>query len=153
MVDASAWAHQGRPISYVAPHLTAEQEADIFGKRPVALRALFDTPVDPQRMIAATIAVERIRGPVLLFSGDDDRMWPAGRMCDAVIARLAAHRHPHGFAHHRYPDAGHLLRAPCMPTSVVDSPMMALGGAARGQALANRHSWCELLGTLSAGVT
>ena len=69
-------------------------------------------------------------------------------MCDAVIERLTEHRHPHAFAHHRYPSAGHLLRVPCMPTSVVDSPMMALGGAPNGQALANRQSWTEVLRAL-----
>ena len=62
MVDRSAWAYRDRAVPHVAPRLTPEQEAEIFGKRPIALRALFDVPVDPLAAIAATIPVERIRG-------------------------------------------------------------------------------------------
>ena len=117
MVDASAWTHREAALPYLAPDLTPEEKAEIFRKRPIELRPVFELPVDPLRKSAATIPVERIAGSVLVFSGNDDRMWPAGSMCDAVIARLAEHHHPHPFAHHRYPQAGHLLRAPCMPTS------------------------------------
>jgi len=154
MVDKSAWALGDAAVPHVAPRLTPAQHAEIYGcKRPISLRALFDLPVDPLAASAAAIPVERIRGPVLVFSGDDDRMWPAGRMCDAVIERLTRHGHRHAFAHHRYPSAGHLLRVPCMPTSVVDSPMMALGGAPHGQALANRQSWVEVLRALEGDIS
>jgi fermentation-respiration switch protein FrsA (DUF1100 family) len=152
MVDASAWAHREEALPYLAPNLTPAQKAQIFRQRPIELRPVFELPVDRLRESAATIPVERIAGSVLVFSGNDDRMWPAGRMCDAVIERLAEHRHPHPFAHHRYPQAGHLLRAPCMPTSVVDAPTFALGGAPEGQALANRQAWTEVLRALSGEV-
>jgi dienelactone hydrolase len=148
MIDASAWAHRDAALPHVTPRHTPAQLAEIFSQRPIALRALFDGYVDPLAASAAAIPVERIRGSVLVFSGDDDKMWPASRMCDAVIERLAEHRHPHAFAHHRYPGAGHLLRAPCTPTAVLDSTL-ALGGAPRGQAVANRRSWTALLGALA----
>ena len=150
-IEASAWTYREREVPHRGPRATAAQAAEIMGKPPIALRPFFELPVDPQVASAAAIPVERIRGPVVLFSGDDDRMWPASTMCDAVIARLEKHGHPHPFAHHRYPGAGHLLRAPCMPTSVVDAPTWALGGTPRGQALANRQSWATLLAALSGG--
>jgi len=149
-VDESAWTFDGRAVPHVAPRLDPAQMGRIFGKRPVSLSPLFEAPLDPLAASAATIPVERTRGPVVVFSGDDDKMWPAGRMCDAVIERLEAHRHPHAFAHHRYAGAGHLLRAPCVPTAVIDSPMLALGGEPRGQARANRQSWTELLRALGS---
>ena len=90
MVDESAWRHRDLPVPHVGPRLTAAQQMEIFARRPIALRPLFDLPVDPLAMGAATIAVERIRGSVLIFSGDDDQMWPAGRMGDAIIERLAS---------------------------------------------------------------
>jgi dienelactone hydrolase len=151
-IEASAWTYRERDVPHRGPRPTTAEIAEIIGKPPIALRPLFELPVDPQVASAAAIPVERIRGPVVLFSGDDDRMWPASVMCDAVIARLEKHGHPHAFAHHRYPGAGHLLRAPCMPTSVVDAPTWALGGTPRGQALANRRSWSTLLAALSGGV-
>jgi hypothetical protein len=151
-VEASAWTHRERDVPHRGPRPTADQVAEIMGKPPIALRPLFELPVAPHVAAAAAIPVERIRGPVLLFSGQEDRMWPASAMCDAVIERLAKHGHAHAFAHHRYPGAGHLLRAPCMPTSVVDAPTWALGGNPRGQALANRQSWTALLRTLAGEV-
>ena len=45
-----------------------------MGKPPIALRPFFELPVDPQVASAAAIPVERIRGPVILFSGDDDEV-------------------------------------------------------------------------------
>jgi acetyl esterase/lipase len=89
LVDESAWRHRDLPVPHVALRLTAAQQAEIFGLRPIALRPLFDLHADPLALAAAAIPVERIRGSVLLLSGDDDQMWPAGRMCDAVIERLA----------------------------------------------------------------
>ena len=152
-VDASAWTQHDQALPYLAPNLTPAEKAALFGKRPVELRPLFELPVDPLRKSAATIPVERIAGSVLVLSGNDDRMWPAGSMCDAVIERLAEHHHPYPFAHHRYPQAGHLLRAPCMPTSVVDAPTFALGGTPQGQALANRQAWAALLGSLAGEIS
>ncbi len=152
MLNESAWSHGGRPVPHVRPSLTTAQQNEIFGSRPIALRPLFDLPIDPLAASAAEIPVERIRGPVLVLSGDEDRMWPAGRMCEAVIDRLAKHHHPHPFAHHRYAGAGHLLRAPCAPTSVIDAPIMALGGVPAGQAAANRQSWTEVLRALACPV-
>jgi dienelactone hydrolase len=150
-VDAPAWTHGDRAVPYLAPRLTPSLQAQVFGKRPVSLRPLFDAPVDPAAESAATIPVERARGPVLLISGDDDAMWSAGRMSDAVIERLKAHRYAHPFAHLRFAGAGHLWRAPGMPTSVIDSPMFALGGTPEGQARGNRQAWTALLRTLAEG--
>ena len=47
MVDESAWAHGDRALPHLAPRLTPTQQAEIYGKRPIALRPLFDVPVDP----------------------------------------------------------------------------------------------------------
>jgi dienelactone hydrolase len=149
MANESAWSYRGRPVPHVRPSLTLAQQNEIFGSRPIALCPLFDLPIDPLALSAAEIPVERIRGAVTLLSGDEDRMWPAGRMCEAVIERLANRHHPYPFAHHSYAGAGHLLRAPCVPTSIIDAPIMALGGVPAGQARANRQSWTEVLRALA----
>ena len=152
MLEESAWSYRGSPVPHITPSVTQAQQDEIFlGPRPIALRPLFDLPIDPLAASAAEIPVERIRGSVLAFSGNEDRMWPAGRMCEAVMERLAKHHHPYPFAHHDYVGAGHLLRAPCMPTSIIDAPIMALGGVPAGQARANRQSWTEVLRVLACG--
>ena len=43
---------------------------------------------------AASIAVEKINGPVMVISGTDDQLWPSTRFSEMVIERLEAHDHP-----------------------------------------------------------
>ena len=51
----------------------------------------------------ATIPVERINGPVLLISGEDDQMWPSRTLAEIAMERLRAHRHPYPDEHIAYP--------------------------------------------------
>jgi hypothetical protein len=50
---------------------------------------------------------ERINGPVLLVSGDDDQLWPSSYMAAEIMQRL--HSSSHAFADEwlHYPNAGH----------------------------------------------
>jgi hypothetical protein len=108
----------------------------------VPLAPLFDAALDGPLPNDVFIPVEQTNGPILLVSGDDDRMWPASRMGRQIIERLAAHRHPFTSRHVHYPNAGHLMRPPGVPTGVLDGKF-ALGGTPAGQAAANRAAWLE----------
>ncbi|WP_300542415.1 acyl-CoA thioesterase/bile acid-CoA:amino acid N-acyltransferase family protein [Maricaulis sp.] len=55
----------------------------------------------------AAIPVERIDGPLLLLSGDDDRIWPSGEMSRAIVRRLGRLDFPNDVRHLSFPDAGH----------------------------------------------
>ena len=81
---------------------------------------------------------------MLLISGDDDRMWPSARMGDQMVERLHAHQCPLRLRHCRYAGAGHLMRPPDVPTSVL-SGAFELGGTGLMQARANRSAWNETL--------
>jgi acetyl esterase/lipase len=89
---------------------------------------------------AAAIAVERIRGPVLLISGEDDRLWPSPVLAEIAAARLAAHKHV--VTHLRYPGAGHMIGPVGLPATAntIHHPLrgrsMALGGTPAGNAAA-----------------
>ena len=61
--------------------------------------------------------------------------------------RLAAHEHPFASRHVHYPDAGHLMRPPGVPTRVLDGKFR-LGGTPEGQAAANRAAWLETVAFL-----
>ncbi|MGH2515136.1 MAG: acyl-CoA thioester hydrolase/BAAT C-terminal domain-containing protein, partial [Ktedonobacterales bacterium] len=112
---------------------------------------------DPAACEAAAIPVERIAGPVLLLSGEDDAMWPSIRMGEMVMARLRAHGHPYPDRHLRYRGAGHLLSFPYLPPSVHPSRHPALGAAfayggnPRDQVRANADSWHTVLEFLEGG--
>ena len=119
----------------------------VFRESPVALAPMFDAALDGPLPADVYIAVERTNGPILLVSGDDDRMWPASRMGRQIIERLAAHRHPFASRHVHYANAGHLMRPPGVSTGILDGTF-ALGGTPAGQAAAVRAAWLETVAFL-----
>ena len=56
---------------------------------------------------AAMIKVERIRGPVLLGSGEKDRLYDSKAYGRAILRRLARHRFPYPARSVVFPGAGH----------------------------------------------
>jgi dienelactone hydrolase len=111
---------------------------------PLTLTPLFEAALDGPVPLETIIPVENTNGPILLISGDDDRMWPSARMGDQIIERLAAHGHPFRSRHYRYPGAGHLMRSPGVPTSALYNTF-AFGGHGPEQAAANRAAWTETI--------
>jgi dienelactone hydrolase len=152
-VDLPAWREADRPIPFVSlmrPALS-EVRGRILQASPVTLSPLFGAALDRPVPVDAVIPVETINGPMLLISGEDDRMWPSARMGDQIMARLNAHGHPFDSRHCRYPGAGHLMRTPGVPTSTLEN-RFAFGGYPSAQAAANRAAWSESLSFLHASL-
>lgn len=117
-------------------------------RRPVEFRNLFrDALRNREAVEQAEIPVERTHGPILLISGGDDRVWPAARMAEVIVARLKSHGFAHAVEHLNYPCAGHALRYPSIPTTVRMSRSrevrfpIALGGTATADAHAQAEAW------------
>ena len=147
--DLPAWTTGGRSIPFfplLTPALSTVRDR-VFRESPVSLTPLFDAALDGPVPADVIIPVEQTNGPILLVSGDDDRMWPAARMGRQIMDRLAAHEHPFASRHVHYPDAGHLMRPPGVPTRVLDGKFR-LGGTPEGQAAANRAAWLETVAFL-----
>ena len=152
-VDASAWRESNRPapfLSLMAPEFS-DLRSRVLRTTPVALTPLFEAALDGPVPPETIIPVERTNGPILLISGDDDRMWPSARMGDQIMERLEAHGHPFRSRHCRYPRAGHLMRSPGASTSVLQNTF-AFGGCGPAQAAANRAAWAETLTFLGASL-
>jgi len=114
-----AWTWRGQPLAFVFPR---------------ALR-------NPEAVMPAAIAVERIQAPILLISGDDDGVWDSTGMAEAVVSRLKQTHFPYPYRHLRYPHAGHRAGRPeIVPTwhGSVRNPISGraenLGGSAPGDA-------------------
>ena len=60
-------------------------------------------------IIQATIKVEKINGPIILFSGNDDKVWPSSIMADMIEKRLEDNSFEHSFQNIKYDNAGHLI--------------------------------------------
>ncbi len=95
----------------------------------------------PAILMRAAIDVERIHGPVLLISGEADRVWDSPSMADAVVARLKRAHFAYSVEHLRYPGAGHTAGRPeIVPAwhGEVKQPVsgrgMDLGGSVKGDA-------------------
>jgi dienelactone hydrolase len=149
-----AWTHHGKTL----PHIP---QAEALRVKPPTGESNFDAPTSLTPIFlaslaalpetsAVTIPVEKINGAVLLISGDDDQMSPSTPMSETVIERLREHNFPHPFQHLRYPDAGHLILTPYIPTTITATghPLrksyFAYGGTPQGGAFANADSWANL---------
>lgn len=122
-------------------------------RRPVKFCNLFRSALRNREIAKiGVIPVERTRGPILLISGGDDRVWPASQMSEMIVERLKSCSFPYGVEHLLYAGAGHSLRYPSMPTTVrvshssgVKFPIL-LGGNASADAQAQEDAWRHTLG-------
>lgn len=152
-----AWTRKGVPFPVPAPSDETVME-QALQRSPIALVDVFSSSLrDEARATRALIEVERIRGPVMLVSGDDDGMWPASRMAEMAIRRLGEMGHPFSDCHLRYAGAGHAVSqlpgAPASPTAVrhpVDGNLYELGGFRAANAHAAADAWARVVPFLHA---
>jgi dienelactone hydrolase len=151
-----AWTYRGAPILPMPNRVTPEQDAAIERGSPIAAEPWYSVNLaDAAAREAHSIPVERIHGPILLLSGEDDALWPSARMGELIRERLRARGHAYPDEHRAYPGAGHLLGAPYLPTTVNQrrhpalGVALAYGGNPRDQARANVDSWRAVLGFLA----
>lgn len=147
-----AWTLEGRPVPFMSPSIDPEP----WTRSPVALAPSFLKQIKngPDAAAQAEIAVEKINGPVLMFSGTDDQMWPSLVLADIAVQRLSRSAFSHKFEHVSYAGAGHFIRFPFSPVITeifhpIVRTMMALGGEQVANAAADLDSWRRLLSFLS----
>ncbi len=75
-------------------------------------RGLAFHPVRPavnrtEMNMGAAIEVELTKGPILLISGGEDRVWESSSMADSVVARLKKAQFAYSVEHLKYAHAGH----------------------------------------------
>ncbi|MGO9606773.1 MAG: acyl-CoA thioester hydrolase/BAAT C-terminal domain-containing protein [Candidatus Binataceae bacterium] len=148
----STWTRGGQPVPFIEP---APQDPSVWNKRPVAMTPWFlESMKNRASAERAAIAVERINGSVLMFSGTDDQMWPSLNLADFAVQRMMERKFPHPYEHVSYAGAGHFIRFPYTPViseifhPVVKTPM-ALGGTAEANHIANLDSWRRCLSFLA----
>jgi dienelactone hydrolase len=144
----SAWSYQGSPVPFVTPSGTRVNADLALVGTPGFLAGLRNPAVE-----RATIAVERINGPVLLASGQDDQLWPSTEFSDRVMERLRAYGHAFADRHLSYPEAGHdvgrgvpnLALVDLTTTNPTNGARYAHGGTLAGTARALEDSWPRVL--------
>ena len=152
----SSWSYRGQPLPFVAyepaPIFEVYEQRQLAEGTPIASRGLYLESLEhTAELEQAVIPVERIHGPVLLISGEDDQMWPSTLFADRVEQRLLEYNHPYWHQHLNYADAGHRIGLPNLPTTMtrlrhpVSGNINDYGGTPRGNAQAATYSWQTLL--------
>ncbi len=150
----SPWSLRGEPVPFapLARPLASEIfliTGSLFDGRPVSGRPFYERALAYRAAVnAATIAVERTNGPVLLISGTADELWPSTRFAEMAMQRLRAHDHPFPFEHLRYEAAGHLITLPGYEPKEDWRRRVKLGGSRKANEFANTDSWPRVLGFL-----
>jgi dienelactone hydrolase len=148
----STWTIGGKPLAFLPPAGAgpAAPAGPLLELTPLFLKSLEDRVARE----GAEIPVERIRGPVLLISSEDDRLWPSPVLAEQAVTRLRAHGHPYPVTHLRYAGAGHMVGPAGLPATVTSilHPLrgmaLALGGTPAGNAAAAADSWPRVLAFL-----
>jgi dienelactone hydrolase len=157
----ASWTWRGKPLPYLQQNnagvevLPPQRRGEPMAYTPVYLKHLGDA----RAVERASIAVENIRGPVLLVSGTDDQMWPSSELADIAMRRLEAKGFKFPFRHLKYQGAGHLILLPYGPrtTRVIgfkaegfDGMLYSQGGTPQTDAEAGRDAWTRMLQFLQA---
>lgn len=141
----SSWSFRGEPLPFVP---WTEEQSRQFRELLDAGQRIDQIHKDAWRacewLADAEIPVEKINGPIMLLSADDDHWWPAAEHCERMVARLKAKQFAHPVVHLRYADTGHGIRFPYIPTTRIEQN----GGTPKNNAQASEHSWKEVLGFL-----
>ncbi|MGQ0548481.1 MAG: acyl-CoA thioesterase/bile acid-CoA:amino acid N-acyltransferase family protein, partial [Armatimonadota bacterium] len=159
-----AWTHHGQPLPFmekaIADISTIDEMLSMKGAidwthSPIVLTPGFVAALQKEEAVAqATIPVEHTRGPILMISGQDDQMWPSTRLAEIAVQRLTQHNFVFPVEHLSYPQAGHLVSLPYLPTTLRHSrhPItkldFAYGGTAAGDSFARADSWPRVVAFL-----
>ena len=153
-VAQPSWIYSETPLPFMARAVPPAEIAEKPSQEPISFTPSFLIRLeDLDAVRRATIPVEKIKGPILLLSGQDDKMWPSSVMSEMVIKRLGEHKYSYPFRHLSYKGTGHFGNAsiPNLPTTIrsarhaVRGYIVEMGGNAKDTAYAASDSWQQVL--------
>jgi len=157
-VAAPAWRFGGDDIPCAGIHPMGYPLPEAAPGSPIALRPSFEAMLRDHDMIrAAEIPIERVKGPILMVSGEADAMWPATEMAEIAEHRAAERGFTHELTHLRYPGAGHLCGGVPGTPALTESrhpltgQVYSFGGSPAANAQARADSWPQVLHFLLQG--
>lgn len=146
----ASWSVGGNALPYIPFKVTPEEKA-IYAKGELASFVPFFrdglAEADPALIEKAIIPVEKIRAPILLVSGTDDQIWPAGPFCAAIVARLRNAGFPYEVKHLVNEKGGHSSVLPWLVTAnhglLIDGDPS--GGSPQADIQGGYRTWAETL--------
>jgi dienelactone hydrolase len=165
-MNKPAWTYKSAPIPFM-PFLATEEifSAIKEGKVPFH-KGTVEDPQQPTLLYlyglekfsdaieSSMIPVENIRCPILILSGEDDKLWPSTLYGNLVMERLEKRGSTIERKHIHFSGAGHLFELPYVPSAPrpyyhpIVKLWCTMGGTAEGNARAGKESWSETLSFL-----
>nr|WP_150662303.1 acyl-CoA thioesterase/bile acid-CoA:amino acid N-acyltransferase family protein [Pandoraea sputorum] len=158
--EGPTWLLDGKPLPHIWENNRTASWAP-FDEGPPPHRhakAMLTALEDADAVERARIPVEKILGPVMLLSAQDDGSWPSSLYSRMVTQRLAAHAHPHVVEHLDFDRAGHAIVFPFVPTTQlvyahpVSGKISTGGGEPEANAIADERSWAAVQAFLAQAV-
>ncbi|VVE27546.1 palmitoyl-CoA hydrolase [Pandoraea iniqua] len=158
--EGPTWLLDGKPLPHIWENNRTASWAP-FDEGPPPHRhskAMLTALGDADAVARARIPVEKIRGPVMLLSAEDDGSWPSSLYSKMVTERLAEHGHPYAVEHLDFSRAGHAIVFPYVPTTQlvyahpVSGKISTGGGEPDANALADQRSWSAVQAFLAKAV-
>ncbi|MCP4213750.1 MAG: hypothetical protein GY765_03790 [bacterium] len=151
-IPKSSWSFKGKPLPFV-PWVKVESVVkQLMAKNPkqVAIAPCYLEGLKDEAAVSrAVIAVEKTNGPILLVSGEDDRMWPSALMCRMVEKRLKQHKFRYDYRNLEFKNSGHNISPPgYMITTGEEDEVYAMGGNPGNNAHAQDGTWKAILSFL-----
>lgn len=100
-----SWKYRGLDVPYIPMDKIKENDFNEKGMMEYWKKGLEKTDFVDK----ASIKVEKINGPILIFSGKEDKVWPSSLMADMIENRLGAFGFKHSFQNVKYELAGHSI--------------------------------------------
>jgi hypothetical protein len=126
----AAWTAEGRPLPFVHPiesNTVIPRSYAVAGTHYVMYRDWYVAQLAHNPSVeAATIPIEWVNGPILLFSGTDDQLWPATLFADQIEARAQRYGFAYPIMNVQYQNAGHVFPLPGQ-TPILHTMHPALG--------------------------
>ena len=154
-MKGSSWSYKNQELPFVPVKMPlANLLKYFFSKKPIEFTSSFLYSLKKASQKEAIIAVENIKGDVLLISGEDDQMWCSTLMANKIMNRLKEHKFSYNYEHLNYKGAGHFITIPYYTSthkiifSPQDKKFYNLGGSTLGDLQASEDSWVKVLAFL-----
>jgi dienelactone hydrolase len=148
----AAWTLGGEPVPFVTasadPQLERAVREKLSAGQPASWRPAFESTMEKElkKGSDAIIAVEKTNGPILMLSGEDDRLWPSGPLSEVARRRLEERDFDHTYEHISYPETGHIFPPPYLPAMFSQNQAgFIMGGTPEGTAHAQEDCWRRTL--------
>jgi uncharacterized protein len=99
----SSWSHKGQPVPFVPYDMSNIANPN----DPLSIYR--NSLKQKEAVQKALIPVEKIHGPILLFSAGDDHMWPSVEMSKIIMSTLKSQKFAYTCDHITYDNAGHTM--------------------------------------------